>query len=314
MGNNSKPPVVERKRDKKKKGRPSLVGIQKRSLRLQQQDQLKENPNRNPNSTFSPNSSLRHQPSSSGRRVTRRDPNPDASTSGEASAASSLDEDDDGSSDRRREKKIKLVHRLPSSDTVPDPKVWWRKIEELIASFISLSALLLLFLFSFSLNFWRDAASVNCCWNFPLGGLNSAGWYDPITRLRDSLEFLEILFASQIFSRGIGIWPGQSLQLIPWKTRDYYPFSTECLCVECSRIILMILSLRAILKASLFNYVWGKKKQLTCCIWKKVQFCLFSAFPKISLFSLSRSLVPIARRIIFRGGGRFFSDSCFIHY
>ena len=116
MGNNSKAPVVERK-NKKKKGRPSLLEIQKRSLRLQQ------NPNRNPNSTSPSNSNNRNQPSSSGRRVTRRDPNSDPSFSGEASASSASDEDDDGSNDRRREKKIKLVHRLPSSDTDIDPKV-----------------------------------------------------------------------------------------------------------------------------------------------------------------------------------------------
>ncbi|KAJ4759305.1 Bromodomain-containing protein [Rhynchospora pubera] len=114
MGNNSKAAaVVERKRKRKKKGRPSLLEIQKRSLRLQQQDQLKLK--QNPNSTPPPNSSShRHLPPSSSRRVTRRNPNPDPSSSDEVSGAgASSDEDDGGSSGKRREKKLKLVHRLP---------------------------------------------------------------------------------------------------------------------------------------------------------------------------------------------------------
>ncbi|KAJ3706823.1 hypothetical protein LUZ61_010528 [Rhynchospora tenuis] len=119
MGNNSKAAaaVVERKRKRKKKGRPSLVEIQKRSLRLQQQDQLKLKQNPNSSTPLAPNSSSshRHHPASSERRVTRRNPNPEPSSSGEEASGASDEEDEDGSSGRRREKKLKLVHRLPNS-------------------------------------------------------------------------------------------------------------------------------------------------------------------------------------------------------
>ncbi|KAK1297083.1 Transcription factor GTE10 [Acorus calamus] len=92
--------AVEKK--KKKKGRPSLLDLQKRSLRQQQQQQQelqeKQNPNpyiRNPN----PNST---------RRSTRRNPNI------EPEAAEDDEDDDDEGGSKRREKKLKLVLRLPS--------------------------------------------------------------------------------------------------------------------------------------------------------------------------------------------------------
>ncbi|KAJ6829120.1 bromodomain-containing protein-like isoform X2 [Iris pallida] len=85
MGNSSEPSsAAERK--KKKKGRPSLLDLQKRSLRLQ-----------NPN------------PSSPSLRTTRRNPNPDANLRSSSS-------DDGGSDGGRQKKKLKLVHRIPNSN------------------------------------------------------------------------------------------------------------------------------------------------------------------------------------------------------
>ncbi|KAF8405547.1 hypothetical protein HHK36_010454 [Tetracentron sinense] len=103
--------VVEKK---KKKGRPSLLDLQKRNLREQQQQQQKPpNPYSNPNfrnpviSTPNPNPN---------RGFTRRNPKPD----GLSAATDRIDGDeedydeDDESIGKRREKKLKLVLRLPS--------------------------------------------------------------------------------------------------------------------------------------------------------------------------------------------------------
>ncbi|XP_068645859.1 uncharacterized protein [Aristolochia californica] len=101
--------VVEEKK-KKKKGRPSLLDLQKRSLR-QQHEQLLQQLQKDPYSnTGNPNSRNPNPPSH--RRLTRRNPNP------EVVADNRNDEDDDEDDDeetngKRREKKLTLVLRLP---------------------------------------------------------------------------------------------------------------------------------------------------------------------------------------------------------
>ncbi|XP_064959716.1 uncharacterized protein LOC135585771 isoform X1 [Musa acuminata AAA Group] len=100
MGN-SKPPVATKGR-KKKKGRPSLLDLQRRSLRLQRLEQQEEDPQRNPS-----------PPDDDPRRQAR----PKSNT-----AAEDDDDEDDRSGSRRREKKLRLVLRLPnnpSADSAP---------------------------------------------------------------------------------------------------------------------------------------------------------------------------------------------------
>ncbi|KAL2925206.1 Bromodomain and PHD finger-containing protein 3 [Bienertia sinuspersici] len=94
--------IVEKKR-KKKKGRPSLLDLQKRSLKQQQQLQKQQlRNNKIPNSKIqnpSPNSSA------GVRRSTRRNPNP------------SSDADEElPTSGKRRQKKLKLVLKLPNEE------------------------------------------------------------------------------------------------------------------------------------------------------------------------------------------------------
>ncbi|KAK6946540.1 Bromodomain [Dillenia turbinata] len=101
--------IVEKK--KKKKGRPSLLDLQKRTLKEQQQQQellqkqkqkqQLQKPNPNPNSNSNPL-----------RRSTRRNPNPD-----EINENATTDGDDELScaSGKRREKKLKLVLKLPQN-------------------------------------------------------------------------------------------------------------------------------------------------------------------------------------------------------
>ncbi|RRT74389.1 hypothetical protein B296_00010145 [Ensete ventricosum] len=107
MGN-TKPPVASKRR-KKKKGRPSLLDLQRRSLRLQRLEQGEEDQQPSPNPDDDP-----RRPSS---RL-----KPDAAAEAAAAAADD-DEDEDGddhSGRRRREKKLRLVLRLPnipSTDT-----------------------------------------------------------------------------------------------------------------------------------------------------------------------------------------------------
>nr|DAD46550.1 TPA_asm: hypothetical protein HUJ06_016487 [Nelumbo nucifera] len=114
--------VVEKK--KKKKGRPSLLDLQKRSLRQQQeqqqQQQQKRNPNSNPYSNhvrnpIVPNPNPNPNPN---RRFTRRNPCPDgtavSSERNEGGDADVDEDDDDEPNGRRREKKLKFVLRLPA--------------------------------------------------------------------------------------------------------------------------------------------------------------------------------------------------------
>ncbi|KAJ9189432.1 hypothetical protein P3X46_000727 [Hevea brasiliensis] len=115
--------VVEKSK-KKKKGRPSLLDLQKRTLKEQQQQQqqqqehqqLKQNKNRNLSNSNSNNSAVHssHNYNSATptplRRSTRRNPTP---------SSPEHDDDDDDTVElngKRREKKLKLVLKLPSSE------------------------------------------------------------------------------------------------------------------------------------------------------------------------------------------------------
>ncbi|KAJ0966755.1 hypothetical protein J5N97_023672 [Dioscorea zingiberensis] len=92
---------MEKKR--KKKGRPSLIDLQKRSLRLQQLQQPKRNPNPSPNPQ-----------TPSHRRITRQNPNPELEDAGgDEEEEEEEEEEDGGSGGKRREKKLKLVLKLP---------------------------------------------------------------------------------------------------------------------------------------------------------------------------------------------------------
>ncbi|XP_059448013.1 uncharacterized protein LOC132179308 isoform X3 [Corylus avellana] len=113
--------VVERKK-KKKKGRPSLLDLQKRNLREQEQQQQQQQ-KRTHNSAPHSASNYRTAPvavavPASGptplRRSTRRNPNPDADEIQHEEDEDEEDEEEDELDGKRREKKLKLVLRLPS--------------------------------------------------------------------------------------------------------------------------------------------------------------------------------------------------------
>ncbi|XP_043713746.1 uncharacterized protein LOC122662232 isoform X2 [Telopea speciosissima] len=117
--------VVEKK--KKKKGRPSLLDLQKRSLRQQQQQQEQQQQKQNPNSNPYSNSNYRKpivptpNPNPNG-RFTRRNPYPDGISAAASEGAEAGDDDDDDneeeeedSNGKRKEKKLKFVLRLPSN-------------------------------------------------------------------------------------------------------------------------------------------------------------------------------------------------------
>ncbi|KAM1031453.1 hypothetical protein ACFX2C_035242 [Malus domestica] len=105
--------VVERK---KKKGRPSLLDLQKRTLR-EQQEQLQQQQKRKPNSAPHSNPNYRTAPADSARaslrRSTRRNPDPDGNSNDEEEDE---DEDEYASAGKRREKKLKLVLKLPPNN------------------------------------------------------------------------------------------------------------------------------------------------------------------------------------------------------
>ncbi|KAK9270325.1 hypothetical protein L1049_025903 [Liquidambar formosana] len=100
--------VAETKR-KKKKGRPSLLDLQKRTLKQQQlQNNLITNPNfENPKSR-----SINSSPNPS-RPSTRRNPNLDGVTPANGWTDGAGDDEDDDD-DERKEKKLKLLFGLPS--------------------------------------------------------------------------------------------------------------------------------------------------------------------------------------------------------
>ena len=93
---------------KKKKGRPSLLDLQKRAIKqqqLQQQQHHRNNhddPRSGPQNPNSPNS---------GTRSKRRNPNPNGVSS---SGSPWIKDDDEEDDDERREKKHRLLHGLNS--------------------------------------------------------------------------------------------------------------------------------------------------------------------------------------------------------
>ncbi|MQM16399.1 hypothetical protein Taro_049352 [Colocasia esculenta] len=99
---------VEKKR--KKKGRPSLLDLQRRSLRLQkqqrQQQQQQQQQTKKAASSPSPNPYLRFPAGTPARRASRRNPSPEPDG----------DDDDEEAGGKRREKKLKLVLRLHQGD------------------------------------------------------------------------------------------------------------------------------------------------------------------------------------------------------
>lgn len=107
--------VVEEKK-KKKKGRPSLLDLQRRSIKQEQEQEQLQQHKQNSNSNSNPNPNLRSSAVSSTpvRRSTRRNPNPDPNPEDEENDTSAAAEDEEELSGRRREKKLKLVLRLPS--------------------------------------------------------------------------------------------------------------------------------------------------------------------------------------------------------
>lgn len=96
--------AVEHNNRKKKKGRPSLLDVQKRYLRLQKEKEGEdEELQRNPN----PNSKHRIDEN---RRGTKRNNPDDDELGGEG-----VDDDEEDDVGKRREKKLKFVHRLASN-------------------------------------------------------------------------------------------------------------------------------------------------------------------------------------------------------
>ena len=95
---------VEKKR--KKKGRPSLLDLQKRSLRLQKIQEDQRQP-RNP----SPNPYIRFPNSVPTRRNTRRTGDAEEDGEDDEDDEEEEEEEEDGNG-KRREKKLKLVLRL----------------------------------------------------------------------------------------------------------------------------------------------------------------------------------------------------------
>lgn len=96
--------IVEKK-TKKKKGRPSLLDLQKRSLKQQQEQQQLQKQKQFRNKTKNPKIQNPSPNSSAGiRRSTRRNPNPNS------------DADEECSTGKRREKKLNLVLKLPNEE------------------------------------------------------------------------------------------------------------------------------------------------------------------------------------------------------
>lgn len=106
--------VVEKKR--KKKGRPSLLDLQKRNLKQQQEQQQAL---RHKRENSAPGLSRGHDPAGP-RRSTRRNPIPDGCSPGKTDEEEEEDEDGEFSG-RRREKKLKLVLKLPAAGQEGSP-------------------------------------------------------------------------------------------------------------------------------------------------------------------------------------------------
>ncbi|XP_038991235.1 uncharacterized protein LOC120114368 isoform X1 [Hibiscus syriacus] len=113
--------VVEKKR-RKKKGRPSLLDLQKRNLKEQQQSQQDSRRNYStPTTTLNYDSATATPP----RRSTRRHPNHSSGDNDDDGQDNASDEEEEGQDEeeeeeeelvgkKRREKKMKLVLKLPS--------------------------------------------------------------------------------------------------------------------------------------------------------------------------------------------------------
>ncbi|KAK8936740.1 Transcription factor GTE10 [Platanthera zijinensis] len=110
--------TVEKKR--KKKGRPSLLDLQKRSLRLQKQHEQQPHLKHNSNPSTNPYARFPNPPAD--RRPARRNPNPEPDPPSlrvrvdDATAAVLVEDEEDEPTERRKEKKLKLVHHLPHAD------------------------------------------------------------------------------------------------------------------------------------------------------------------------------------------------------
>ncbi|KAG2319644.1 hypothetical protein Bca4012_054113 [Brassica carinata] len=107
--------VAETMTKKKKKGRPSLLDLQKRAIKQQQlQQQQQQHHHRNNNHDDHRSGSKNPNSPNSGARSKRRNPNPN----GVSSSDSPLSDEDD---DERREKKHKLLYGLNSHSNRHSP-------------------------------------------------------------------------------------------------------------------------------------------------------------------------------------------------
>ncbi|KAJ6369078.1 hypothetical protein OIU78_001446 [Salix suchowensis] len=118
---------------KKKKGRPSLLDLQKRSVKDQQQQQQQQQQKKrihhhrhrnvslshssSSNSTTTPNSSQNHKSATTTAALVRRSTRRNAAYDDSCHDSSSDEEIAESNGKRRREKKLKLVLKLPKSDT-----------------------------------------------------------------------------------------------------------------------------------------------------------------------------------------------------
>lgn len=107
--------VADTMTKKKKKGRPSLLDLQKRAIKQQQLQQQHKNHDEpvEDHRSGSKNPNPLNQPPNSGSRSKRRNPNPN----GVSSDSPWIKDDEDGEEeddDERREKKHRLLHGLNS--------------------------------------------------------------------------------------------------------------------------------------------------------------------------------------------------------
>ncbi|KAJ4879567.1 DNA-binding bromodomain-containing protein [Raphanus sativus] len=108
--------VAETMTKKKKKGRPSLLDLQKRAIKQQQQLQQQHHRNNNNRDDHHRSGSKNPNSPNSGTRSKRGNPNPN----GVSSSGSPLSEEDDDE-DERREKKHKLLYGLNSHSNRHSP-------------------------------------------------------------------------------------------------------------------------------------------------------------------------------------------------
>ncbi|CAN8292211.1 unnamed protein product [Cochlearia groenlandica] len=113
--------VAETMTKKKKKGRPSLLDLQKRAIKQQQLQHHHIDDDEHRSDSKNPNSLNQQPPPNSAVRSKRRNPNPN----GVSSDSLSIKDDEDGGEgeddDERREKKHKLLHGLNSQSRRHSP-------------------------------------------------------------------------------------------------------------------------------------------------------------------------------------------------